>query len=160
VSNAVHQVDRDVPVGPILTMDDVVADSLTQPRFNMLLLGCFAALALILAAVGIYSVLSYSVKRRINEIGIRIALGAQLRDVLRMVIVEGLRPALLGLLIGVAGALALGRVVSSLIYGVTPGDPLTFLTVGALLILVAVVACVVPAYRATKVDPMVALRYE
>jgi ABC-type antimicrobial peptide transport system permease subunit len=160
VSHAVHQVDKDVPVTDILPMDDVVAASLSQPRLNMLLLGSFAALALILAAIGIYSVLSYSVKRRINEIGIRLALGARFSDVLRMVIVEGMKPTLLGLSIGVVAALAFGRVMASLVYGVTPGDPLTFVAVGALLAAVALLASIIPAYRATKVDPMVALRYE
>jgi putative ABC transport system permease protein len=160
VSNAVHEVDAEVPVEKTLTMQEVISTSLTQPRVNMLLLGSFAGLALILAAIGIYSVLSYSVKRRTNEIGIRMALGAGLSKVLRMVIVEGMKPALLGLIIGFAGALALGPLLSSLIYEVKPGDPLTFLAVGILLIAVAIIACVVPAYRATKVDPMVALRYE
>jgi putative ABC transport system permease protein len=160
VANAVHQVDPDVPVDNVLTMDDVVVASLTQSRFNMFLLGTFAGLALLLAAIGIYSVLSYSVKRRIGEIGIRLALGADLTDVLHMVIVEGMKPTLLGLSIGVVAALAFGRVMSSLIYGVTPTDPLTFLGVAMLLAAVALVASIVPAYRAAKVDPMAALRYE
>jgi putative ABC transport system permease protein len=160
VSNAVHQVDAEVPLRNILTMDDVVATSLSQQRFNTLLLGAFAGLALILAAIGIYSVLSYSVKRRIAEIGIRLALGARLSDVLRMVIIEGMKPTLLGVAIGVVFALAFGRVMSSLVYHVTPGDPVTFLAVAFLLALVALLASVIPAYRATKVDPMKALRYE
>jgi len=160
VSNAVHQVDREIPLRDIQTMDDMVANSLTQQRFNMLLLGAFAGLALLLAAVGIYSVLSYSVKRRVREIGIRLALGARLRDVLRMVVFEGMRPTLIGLAIGAGGALALGRLLSGLIYGVTATDPVTFLAVIALLALIALFASIVPAYRATKVDPMTALRYE
>jgi putative ABC transport system permease protein len=160
VANAVHQVDSAVPVGDILTMDDVVAVSLTQPRFDTLLLGSFAVLALVLAAVGIYSVLSYSVRRRSNEIGIRMALGAGLNDVLQMVIVEGMKPTLLGLVLGMLGALALGRVISKLIYGVTPRDPLTLFAVGVLLSSVALFACYIPARRAAKVDPIVALRYE
>jgi putative ABC transport system permease protein len=114
----------------------------------------------LLAAVGIYSVLSYSVKRRVREIGIRVALGARLRDVLRMVVFEGMRPTLIGLAIGAGGALALGRLLSGLIYGVTATDPLTFLAVIALLALIALFASIIPAYRATKVDPMTALRYE
>jgi putative ABC transport system permease protein len=141
-------------------MDDLVANSLSQPRLNMLVLGGFAGLALTLAAIGIYSVLSYSVKRRINEIGIRLALGAHSSSVLRMVIVEAMKPTLLGLSIGVVAALAFGRVMSSIIYGVTPGDPLTFVAVCVLLAAVALLASVIPAYRATLVDPMVALRYE
>jgi len=141
-------------------MDDLVANSLTQQRFNMLLLGAFAGLALLLAAVGIYSVLSYSVKRRVPEIGIRLALGARLADVLRMVVFEGMKPTLLGLAIGAAGALALGRVLSRLIYSVKSTDPVTFLAVIALLGVIALLASIIPAYRATKVDPMAALRYE
>jgi predicted permease len=160
VSNAVHDVDREIPLRDILAMDDLVTNSLSQQRFNMLLLGAFAGLALLLAAVGIYSVLSYSVKRSIREIGIRLALGARLGDVLRMVVFEGMKPTLIGVAVGMAGALALGRVLSSLIYGVRPTDPITFLVVAALLTAVAFVASVVPAYRATKTDPMVALRDE
>jgi predicted permease len=160
VSNAVHDVDRDMPLRDIFTMDDLVANSLSQQRFNMLLLGAFAGLAMLLAAVGIYSVLSYSVKRSVREIGIRLALGATLRDVLRMVVYEGMKPALLGVVVGAIGALAMGRVLSSLIYQVKPTDPMTFLAVTVLLMAVAVLASIIPAYRATKVDPMVALRYE
>jgi len=160
VSNAVHTVDPDMPLRDILTMDELVANSISQQRFNMMLLGGFAALALLLAAVGIYSVLSYSVRQSVREIGIRLALGARLGDVLRGVVLEGMKPALLGAAIGAAGALALGRFVSSLIYDVRPTDPLTFLAVTILLAGVALLACVIPAYRATKVDPMVALRYE
>ena len=160
VSNAVHEVDREVPLRDILTMDDLVANSLSQQRFNMLLLGAFAGLALLLAAVGIYSVLSYSVKRSVREIGIRLALGARPGDVLRKVIFEGMKPTLLGVAVGSAGALALGRVLSSLIYDVKPTDPITFLAVTVLLAVIALLACIIPAYRATKVDPMVALRYE
>jgi len=160
VSNAVHQVDREMPLRDIQAMDDLVANSLSQQRFNMLLLGAFAALALLLAAVGIYSVLSYSVKRSVREIGIRLALGARVGDVLRMVVLEGMKPTLLGVAIGVSGALALGRILSGLIYGVKSTDPITFVTVAGLLTLIALVASMIPAYRATKVDPMVALRYE
>jgi putative ABC transport system permease protein len=160
VSNAVHEADRDIPLVDISTMDELVENSLSQQRFNMLLLGAFAALALLLAAVGIYSVLSYSVKRSVREIGIRLALGAPVGEVLRMVVFEAMKPTLLGVAIGTAGALALGRVLSSLIFGVRPTDPLTFVAVAALLAAVALVASIVPAYRATKVDPMVALRYE
>jgi predicted lysophospholipase L1 biosynthesis ABC-type transport system permease subunit len=160
VSNAVHAVDPEMPLRDILTMDDLVANSLSQQRFNMLLLGAFAGLALLLAAVGVYSVLAYSVKRSVREIGIRLALGARVGDVLRMVVFEGMQPTLLGVAIGVAGALALGRVLSGLIYGVKPTDPVTFIAVAVLLVLIALVASLIPAYRATKVDPMVALRYE
>jgi putative ABC transport system permease protein len=158
VSNVVHDVDREMPLRDILKMEDLVANSLSQQRFNMLLLGAFAGLALLLAAVGIYSVLSYSVKRSVREIGIRLALGARLGDVLRGVVIEGMKPTLLGLAVGTAGALALG--LSSLIYQIKPTDPVTFLAVTALLAVIALLASIVPAYRATKVDPMTALRYE
>jgi putative ABC transport system permease protein len=160
VSNAVHEVDKDIPLRDIMAMDDVVANSVSQQRFNMLLLGAFAGLALLLAAVGIYSVLSYTVKRSVREIGIRLALGARLGDVLRKVVFEGMKPTLIGVIVGAAGALALGRFLSSLIYGVKPADPVTFMAVAILLAAVALLASIVPAYRATKVDPMVALRYE
>jgi len=160
VSNAVHDVDRNIPVRNVLTMDELVTTSLSQQRFNLMLLGAFAVLALILAAIGIYSVLSYSVRRRVQEIGIRLALGARISDVLRMIVIEGMRPTLLGVTIGIVGALALGQVMSSLVYGVKPTDPLTFLAVAMVLAVVALSATIIPAYRAARVDPMVALRYE
>jgi len=160
VEIAVHKVNQQVPVRDILSMQDVVAGSLTQQRFNMWLLGTFAGLALVLATVGIYSVLSYSVKRRVNEIGIRMALGARLSDVLWMIVYEGMKLVLFGVLIGVAVALTLGRVMATLIYQVRPSDPITFLAVATLLAAVALLASVIPAYRAAKVSPMVALRYE
>jgi predicted permease len=160
VSNAVHQVDAELPVLEILTMQDVISASLLQQRFNMLLLAVFAGLALLLAAIGIYSVLSYSVKRRVREIGIRMALGAQVRDVLRLIVIEGMRPTLIGLAIGLAGALALGRVLANLIYGVKPTDPITFGAVSVLLAGVGLFASIIPAYRATRVDPMKTLRDE
>jgi len=157
---AVHQQDPDQPLRDVRTMDDILADSLSQQRFSMLLLASFAGLALVLAAVGIYSVLAYAVRQRQREIGIRMALGAQLNDVLRMVVAEGMRPALIGVALGLAGALALKRAISSLIFGVSESDPLTFLSVSVLLAMVALVASILPAYRATKVDPMRALREE
>jgi putative ABC transport system permease protein len=160
VTAAVHQLDSDQPVQDVVTLDEILSDSLSQQRFSMLLLASFAGLALVLAAVGIYSVLAYAVRRRQREIGIRMALGAQLDDVLRMVIAEGMRPTLIGLVLGLAGSLALSRVVSSLVYGVSVSDPLTFMSVSALLATVALIATMIPAYRATKVDPMRALREE
>ena len=137
-----------------------MTNSLSQERFSLLLLGAFALLAVLLAAVGIYSVLSYTVRRRVQEIGIRLALGARLSDVLRMIVIEGMKPTLLGMTVGIIGALALARVMSSLIFGVKPTDPITFLAVATVLGLVALSATILPAYRAANVDPMVALRYE
>jgi predicted permease len=160
VANVVQNVDREIPVRDVFTMEELVANSLSQQRFNLLLLGAFAALALVLAALGIYSVLSYSVRRRIQEIGIRLALGATLSDVSRMIVVEGMKPTLLGVAIGAAGALALGRVMSSFVYGVSSADPITFLAVAFVLATVALLASMVPAMRAAKVDPIVALHYE
>jgi putative ABC transport system permease protein len=160
VSAAVREIDREIPIRDVLTMDDLVANSLTQQRFNLLLLGAFAGLALLLAAIGIYSVLSYSVRRRIQEIGVRLALGATLSDIFRMVVVEGMKPALLGVTLGAVGALALGRVMASFVYGIKPTDPLTFVAVAITLALVALLASIVPAFRAARVDPMAALRYE
>ena len=160
VTTAVHQVDSELPLLQILTMQDVIGASLSQQRFNMLLLAVFAGLALLLAAIGIYSVLSYSVKRRVREIGIRMALGAEVGDVLRLIVIEGMRPTLIGLAIGLAGALALGRVLANLIYGVKPTDPITFGAVSVLLAGVALFASIIPAYRATRVEPMKTLREE
>ena len=160
VRDAVHQTDGEVPVRDITGMDEFLAQSLSQRRFNMLLLAAFAALALVLAAVGIYSVLSYGVRRRTREIGIRVALGASVYDVVRMVIVEGLRPTLIGLCIGLAGALLLSKLVAHLIYGVTASDPGTLGAVSLLLVIVAIMACGIPAYKASRIDPMTALRDE
>ncbi|HEY8715729.1 MAG TPA: FtsX-like permease family protein, partial [Candidatus Acidoferrum sp.] len=160
VTQAIHNVDREQAVMDVLTMDDLIANSLSQRRFSMLLLAAFAVLALVLAAVGIYSVLAFAVRRRVRELGIRMALGAEIKDILRLIVSEGMKPALLGVAIGVAGALALGRVLASLIYGVSATDPLTFTAVAALLATVALIASVIPALRATRVDPTRALRDE
>ena len=159
-TNAMHEIDREQPGLDVLSMDEILADSLSQQRFNMLLLAAFSGLALLLAAIGIYSVLAYSVRRRVREIGVRMALGAQRGDILRMILGQGTKLALIGAGIGVAGALALTRLMSSQLFGVTPTDPITFVSVSALIVLVALLACYIPARRATKVDPMVALRYE
>jgi putative ABC transport system permease protein len=160
VRNAVLAIDKEQPTYDIRTMDQIVSSSLAPRRFSMLLLDGFAALALLLAAIGTYSVISFSVENSTHEIGIRMALGAEKRDVLGMVIGQGLKLALIGVAIGIAGALALTRFLSSLLYGVKPTDPLTFVVVSLILIAVALVACYIPARRASKVDPMVALRYE
>ena len=159
VTAAVHQVDPETPVTEVLTMNQLISNSLSPRRSNMLLLAAFAALALVLTAVGIYSVLSYAVRRRVREIAIRMALGASHSDVLKMVLTaDGMKPILLGVGIGLAVALALGRVVSSLIYGVRPTDPLTFATVAVARL--GVLATIVPAYRATRVEPIRTLRDE
>ena len=160
ITQVIHQIDSEVPILKVESMEDLVSDSLSAERFNMLLLGSFASLALLLAAVGIYSVLSYSVRRRVRELGIRMALGAQLGDIVRMVVADGMKPALVGLGFGFLGALALGRVLSSLIYGVTATDLFTFAAVSLLLSSVALVASIVPALRATRVEPLKTLREE
>lgn len=160
VTSAIRQVDAEVPVVEVKSMNQLIANSLAPQRSNMFLLVAFAGLALLLTALGIYSVLSYSVRRRVREIGIRMALGASQADVLRMVLVDGLNPILLGVGIGFAASLALGRVVSSLLFGVRATDPLTFAAVALLLIIVGLIAISVPAYRATRVEPVRTLREE
>jgi putative ABC transport system permease protein len=160
VTSAVREVDPETPVTEVMSMNELISSTLTPQRSNMLLLAAFAGLALMLTAVGIYSVLSYAVRRRVREIGIRMALGASHSDVLKMVVADGMKPILVGVGLGLAVALALGRVVSSLIYGVRPTDPLTFAAVASLLIAVGVLATVVPAYRATRVEPLRTLRDE
>jgi putative ABC transport system permease protein len=160
VTGAVHDLDSQLPVFEPRELTEVVSESSEQQRFVALLLGLFAGLALVLASVGIYGVISYSVVQRTHELGIRMALGAGRRDVLGMVFGEGLRLALYGLGAGLVGAFVLTRLMSSLLYGVRPTDPFTFALVPIVLIVVALAACYIPARRATKVDPMVALRYE
>jgi putative ABC transport system permease protein len=146
-----------VPIEPI---QQIVDHAISPRRFFMLLVTCFGAFGLILASLGIYGVISYSVTRRTHEVGIRLALGAQKSDVLRMVVGQGFRLAVIGVVIGIGSALALTRFLASLLYGVKPTDPLTFIAVSLVLIAVALLACYIPARRAAKVDPMVALRYE
>jgi putative ABC transport system permease protein len=160
VTNAIHEIDAEQAVLHMMTMEDFMAESVAQQRFNMLLLATFAGLALLLAAMGIYSVLSYAVRRRVREIGIRMAMGAQIRDVLTLVIFDGMKPAIMGLGVGIIGALVAGRVMANLVFGVKTTDPVTFTAVSLLLAAVALVATIVPAYRATKVDPMRTLRDE
>ena len=163
VSRAVQQAllagDK-LPAMKVRTMDQVSLDSTARQNFNLLLLGLFAAMALLLAAVGIYGVMSYSVEQRRHEIGIRMALGAGRSDVLNLMVIQGFRMTLIGVGIGILGALALTRFLSGLLFGVKPTDPLTFLVVALILTAVALLACYIPARRATKVDPMAALRYE
>jgi predicted permease len=157
---AVHAVDRDQPFVDVLPMEMVISRSVANRRATMYLLAAFAAFALVLAAVGLYSVLAYSVRRRVREIGIRMALGADRRGVVRMVIADALRPTIVGLVAGVLAAIAIRRVVESLLFGVSPSDPVTFAAVSALLVVVALGASALPAYSATRVDPMLALRDE
>jgi putative ABC transport system permease protein len=141
-------------------MEGIISDSLAMRRFSMILLGIFAVLALVMSCVGIYGVISYLASQRTHEIGIRMALGAERRDVLRMVLSEGVKMTLVGVAIGLVAAFALTRLMASMLFGITAHDPLSFAGVAGLLILVALAACYIPARRATKVDPMVALRWE
>lgn len=156
----VNQIDKSVSVADVRPMDLVVSESITQPRFNLFLLTLFGGLALLLSAAGIYGVTAYSVSQRTHELGIRIALGAQVGDVLRMILRQGLGVILIGLLIGLGAAFALLRVMKSLLFGVSATDPITFAGITLVLLIVALIACYIPARRATKVDPLVALRYE
>jgi putative ABC transport system permease protein len=160
VQKEVHAMDPDVPVFDIKTMDEYISATVAAPRFNTTLLVIFAVVALVLTIVGLYGVMSYAVVQRTNEIGIRMALGAQTRDVLRLIVGQGFKLVLLGLAIGLAGAFALMRVIASLLFGVTAKDPATFAAVAVLLTLVALLACYVPARRATRLDPLRALHYE
>lgn len=160
VRRTVWEIDKDQPVSNISTMDQILGESIARQRFSMLLLGVFASLAMLLASVGIYGVMSYSVTQRRNEIGIRMALGAQKFDVLKLTVGQGLKLVLIGVVIGLAGAFVLTRLMSTLLFGITATDPLTFITLSVVLIAVACVASYIPARRATKVDPLKALRYE
>jgi putative ABC transport system permease protein len=160
VQREVSALDSTVPVHDVKTIEERISESLAHPRFRAILLGIFAGLALLLAAVGIYGVLSETTLQRTHEIGIRMALGAKRRDVLRLVVRQGLVLALGGAVIGLVAALAVTRFLASMLYGVKPTDPQTLVVVSLLLIGVATLASYIPARRATKVDPMVALRYE
>jgi putative ABC transport system permease protein len=160
IRNAVLELDKEQPISNIRTLADYLSTSIAQQQFSMMLLAVFAAVALVLSAVGIYGVLSYSVTQRTHEIGIRMALGAGRGKVLKLVVGHGMLLALLGVVIGLAAAFALTRLMTILLYGVTPTDPLTFSLIALLLLLVALLACWIPARRATQVDPLIALRYE
>ncbi|HEY6147343.1 MAG TPA: FtsX-like permease family protein, partial [Thermoanaerobaculia bacterium] len=157
---AVREIDPDQPVLQVGTVDDILSDSLAQRRFGMSLFAAFAALALVLAAVGIYSVLAYSVRRRGHEIGLRMALGAGTADVLGLIVRQGMRPTLAGIALGIGGSLALSRVLSRFVFGVSATDPATLAAVTAILCVVALAACLVPAGRAARLDPLAALRDE
>ena len=160
IRREVSAADKDIPLTQIATMEQLAATTTAQRRFTLLLAGVFAGLALLLAGLGIYSVIAYSVAQRTRELGIRMALGAQQNDVLRLVLGQGMKLALFGLALGVVASVALTRLMTSLLFGVSATDPLTFVAVAFLLAAVALLACWLPARRATKVDPMIALRYE
>jgi putative ABC transport system permease protein len=160
IRSQVRAVDAALPIGAMQTMDDVLWSSIGRPRFNALLLGTSGVIALVLAILGVYAVISYAVERRTHEIGIRRALGAQTSDVLSMVFRQAFALVGAGLLLGTLGALALTRVLTSLLYDVRPNDPLTFIAVAVLLASVALVASYLPGRRATLVDPTEALRLE
>jgi predicted permease len=160
VRSAIQSVDRELPVFRVTTMERLVAESMAQRQFAVILLGIFALVALVLASVGLYGVMSYSVAQRTNEIGVRMALGAQTMDVLGMVIRQGMKLALIGVVLGLLGAFALTRVIQTMLFNVSATDPLTYLSVPLLLGIISLLACLVPALRATRVSPNTALRYE
>jgi putative ABC transport system permease protein len=160
VRAAVLSIDPNQPISNVSTLEKVVDDSIAQRRLNMLLMGLFGGLAMLLSAVGIYGLLSHAVTQRTQEMGIRMALGAQAGDVLKLVLKQGMTLALLGEAIGLAGAFLLTRLIRGLLFGVTPNDATTFVVVAGVLTIVALLACYIPARRATKVDPLVALKYE
>ena len=160
VRSLVEQIDPELPVHDMRPMEQVVAETMASRRLTLWLVGAFAALAFVLASVGIYGVMSYAVTERVHEIGVRMALGAQRRDVLRLVVGHGMRHAAIGLLLGSVAAFLAARAMTTLLFGIRPGDPLTYIGIALVLALAALVACYIPARRATSVDPMVALRYE
>jgi putative ABC transport system permease protein len=156
----VRAMDRDTPVINVTTIERLLGESMAERRFQTTLLGLFSTVALALAAIGIYGLMYHSVARRTHEIGVRIALGASARDVLALVVREGLLLAAVGVAAGLAGSFALTRALAGLLFGVTATDPVTFAGVAGMLLMVALAASLIPARRATRVDPMVALRYE
>ncbi len=152
--------DPSLPIVRLRSMESVFGDSVSRQRFLSLLLGIFAAVALMLATIGTYGVLSYLVTERQREIGIRVALGASAAGIVRLVVSQGLSIAIFGIAVGVLGALGLSRLTSSLLFGVSPTDPFTYVAVGTVILAVALLACLVPAQRAMRVDPLVAIRNE
>jgi putative ABC transport system permease protein len=160
IRQAVWSVDANLPIAGVYTMNHFYTGSLARTSFTLVMLGIAGTMALLLGAVGLYGVIAYSVSRRTREIGIRIALGAQQNNVMRLILGEGMLVILIGLAIGLASSLALTRFLSSLLFGVTATDPITFAAVAVLLAVVALAACYIPARRAMRVDPIVALRYE
>ncbi len=160
IRQEVASVDANLPIYQVREMEFYASRRTSRPRFYALLMGLFAFLALVLGVVGLYGVISYSVSQRTHEIGIRMAMGAQPRDILKMVVGQGLWLTLIGVVLGLAGAFAFTRFLESLLFGVSATDPVTFAGIALLLTAVALLACYLPARRATKIDPMVALRYE
>jgi putative ABC transport system permease protein len=160
VRNAIHGVDRDLPMARVTTVDELVSGTMGQRRLSTVLLGIFAGLALLLASLGIYGVMAYSVAQRTRELGVRVALGATRENVLGLVLRQGVVLAGLGAVIGLAGAFGLTRLIASQLYEVKATDPVTFAGVTVLLLVVAIGATLVPALRATRIDPLVALREE
>jgi putative ABC transport system permease protein len=160
IKQEVQAIDKDQPLGNVRTLESLVTESLAARRFSLMLLGLFALIALVLGAIGLYGVMSYAVTERTREIGIRTALGAQKRDVMKLVIRQGMTVSLTGVATGLAASAALTRVMESQLFDVSATDPATFATIALLLIIVSLLAICVPARRATKVDPIIALRYE
>src|SRR3989442_10444685 len=160
VRRIVAEVDKSAPVSEVKTMEHIVNEAVTEPRFNLFLLGLFSGIALLLSAAGIYGVTAYSVTQRTHEFGIRMALGAQVGDVLKLIIRQGMLLISVGIAVGLLASFALTRLLRTLLFGVSVTDPLTFVAITLLLSVVALVACYIPARRATKVDPLIALRYE
>lgn len=160
VRNVIHRLDPQQPIGQVITMDGLMARSVARSRFNSLLLAIFSVVALVMAAVGIYGVMSYSVLQRTHEIGVRMALGAQRGDVLKLILKQGIILAITGVLVGLAGSFGLTRVISTLLFDVAATDKTTFAAVAVGLFVITFVASYIPAWRATRVDPLVALRYE
>jgi putative ABC transport system permease protein len=160
IRQRITAIDPELPVSDVALLEERVVTSIRQQRFAMLLLAIFAGTALALAVVGLYGVISYAVAQRTREFGIRVALGAKVHDLLQLVVGQGMKLVMIGLVLGVIGSLALTRVLSGFLFGVRPTDPATFAAVSMLLAIVGVIACWLPARRASKVDPMEALRYE
>jgi putative ABC transport system permease protein len=152
--------DANLPLSDIKPLHETIRDRISPKRIITVMLGLFASLALLMATVGLYAVMSFTVAQRTHEIGIRLALGAQMKDVSALIVKQGLRLVVIGVVIGLAGAFAISSVLSQILYGIKATDPMTYVLVAAVLIITALFACWIPALRATKVDPMVALRHE